>query len=50
MAFPALPDPAADREREAARWHPERETTELAAAGAAREGRPGAIFGGRGLR
>ncbi len=26
---------AADREREAARWHPERDTLELAAAGAA---------------
>ncbi len=33
-----LPDPAADREREReqARWHPERETLELATAGAAR--------------
>ncbi len=33
--FPQLPDPAADREREHARRHPERETLELAAAGAA---------------
>ncbi len=36
MPFPVMPDPAADREREAARWHPERETLELAAAGAAK--------------
>ncbi len=35
MPFPTMPDPAADREREAARRHPERETLELAAAGAA---------------
>ena len=28
------PDALSDREREAARWHPERETLELAAAGA----------------
>ncbi len=27
---------AADREREAARWHPERDTLELATAGAAK--------------
>ena len=32
----ALPDPAAEREREEARWHPERDTLELAAAGAAK--------------
>ena len=38
MLFRALPDPDAltDYEREQARWHPERETLELAAAGAAR--------------
>ncbi len=36
MPFPTMPDPAADRESEEARWHPERETLELAAAGAAR--------------
>ena len=37
MPFPTMPDPDAlsDRTREAARWHPERETLELAAAGAA---------------
>ena len=38
MPFP-LPlshDDLSDREREAARWHPERETLELATAGAAR--------------
>ncbi len=35
MTFPAMPDPAGDREREQARRHPERETLELAAAGAA---------------
>ena len=35
LPFPALPDPAAEREREAARWHPQRDTLELAAAGAA---------------
>ncbi len=35
MPFPTMPDPAGDREREAARRHPERETLELAAAGAA---------------
>ena len=35
MTFPALPDPAADREREQARRHPDRDTLELAAAGAA---------------
>ncbi len=35
----ALPDharPTGDRERHEARWHPERETLELAAAGAAK--------------
>ncbi len=35
MPFPAMPDPIADREDEQARRHPERETLELAAAGAA---------------
>jgi hypothetical protein len=35
MHFPTMPDPAA--EREAARRHPERETLELAAAGAAND-------------
>ena len=35
MTFPAMPDPAADREREAACWNPDQETLELAAAGAA---------------
>ena len=35
MPFPSMPDPAADRERDHARRHPERETLELAAAGAA---------------
>ncbi len=34
MPFPTMPNPAADREREAARWHPERDTLELAASGA----------------
>ncbi len=33
--FPAMPDPAADREREEARRNPDRDTLELAAAGAA---------------
>ncbi len=36
MPFPTMPSPAADRAREAARWHPDRETLELAAAGAAK--------------
>lgn len=36
MPFPTMPDPAADRERDQARWRPERETLELATAGAAR--------------
>ena len=38
MPFPTMPDPDAlsDREREQARWRPERETLELAAAGAAK--------------
>ena len=31
-----MPDPAGDRAHEQARWHPERETLELATAGAAR--------------
>ncbi len=35
MPFPTMPDPAADRVREEDRRHPERETLELAAAGAA---------------
>ena len=35
MPFPTMPDPIGDREREAARWSPDRETLELAAAGAA---------------
>ncbi len=35
MPFPTMPSAAADRAHEAARWHPERETLELAAAGAA---------------
>ncbi len=34
MTFPAMPNPAAERERDEARRHPERETLELAAAGA----------------
>ena len=36
MPFPTIPDPAADREDDAARLHPERETLELATAGAAK--------------
>jgi hypothetical protein len=35
MAFPTKPDLIGDRESEQDRWHPERETLELAAAGAA---------------
>ncbi len=35
MPFPTMPSPAADREHEEARRHPERETLLLAAAGAA---------------
>ncbi len=35
MPFPTMPDPAAERERDHDRRHPERETLELAAAGAA---------------
>jgi hypothetical protein len=35
MTFPAMPDPAADREREEARRHPDRDTLVVAAAGAA---------------
>ena len=35
MPFPTMPDPAADRAHEQARRHPERETLELATAGAA---------------
>ncbi len=34
MTFPAMPDPGAERRRDHDRWHPERETLELAAAGA----------------
>ncbi len=36
MPFLTMPDPAAEREREQARWRPERETLELATAGAAK--------------
>ena len=36
MLFPFDPDALSDRESEEARWHPERETLELAAAGAAK--------------
>ncbi len=38
MPFPIMPDPVADRARERhdERWHPERETLELATAGAAK--------------
>ncbi len=36
MPYPTMPDPAADRAHEEARRHPERETLELAAAGAAK--------------
>ena len=35
MPFPTMPNPAADRKRHEARWNPDRETLELAAAGAA---------------
>ncbi len=35
MPFPTMPSAAADRERDEARRHPERETLLLAAAGAA---------------
>ena len=37
MLFPIAPDPdrLSDREREQARWNPDRETLELAASGAA---------------
>ena len=35
MPFPTMPDLAAELELEHARWHPERETLALAAAGAA---------------
>ncbi len=35
MPFPAMPDPGAERDRDHDRRHPERETLELAAAGAA---------------
>ena len=34
MLIPPLPDPAAERKRDRALWHPERETLELATAGA----------------
>ena len=36
LPFAPLPSPAAERQRDHDRWHPERETLELAAAGAAR--------------
>ena len=36
MPFPTMPDPAAGRAHEQARRHPERETLELATAGATR--------------
>ena len=36
MPFLPMPDALTDYEHEAARWHPERETLELAAAGAAK--------------
>ena len=36
LPFAPLPDPAVDRQRDHDRRHPERETLELAAAGAAR--------------
>ncbi len=36
LPFAPLPDPAAERRQAHERWHPERETLELAAAGAAR--------------
>ncbi len=36
MPFPTMPDPAGDRQHEEARRHPERETLELATAGAAK--------------
>ncbi len=36
LSFLPLPDPAANRERDDARRHPERETLLLAAAGAAK--------------
>ena len=36
MPFPTMPDPAADLAHEHARRHPERETLELATAGAAK--------------
>ncbi len=36
MPFQPVPSPAADREHEQARRHPERETLELATAGAAK--------------
>ncbi len=35
LPFAPLPDPAADRQRDRERRHPDRETLELAAAGAA---------------
>ncbi len=36
MPFPTMPDPAGDRAHDEARRHPERETLELATAGAAK--------------
>ncbi len=35
MPFPTMPDPATDFAHEHARWHPDRDTLELATAGAA---------------
>ncbi len=37
MSFPTMPDPIGDREHEQARWHPDRETLQLATAGAAND-------------
>ena len=36
MPFPTMPDPAAERAHEAARWHPDQGTLRLATAGAAK--------------
>ena len=36
LPFAPLPDPAVERLRDRDRWHPERDTLELAAAGAAK--------------
>ena len=48
MPFPTLPDPAVDREHERNRWHPERETLEMATAGAAQVLGPEHNSGARG--